>query len=130
MLALPKAYTSVVVAMFFVIGCCSSVRVPINFCLMYDSAPKRYHSIMNSIYFVLEIVTFVYQTLHYQNISSSFYGPHIFGLCQAIIGFSLLASLIPESPKWLYEKGKYKECQQVLDKMAKINGTTMTSDIA
>ena len=37
---------------------------------------------------------------------------------------------IPESPKWLYEKGQYKEAQKVMDKMAKTNGTKMTSNIA
>lgn len=109
MLFMPKGYANVVIAMFFIIGCCSSIRVPSAMCLMYDSAPKKYHSIMNSVFFTLEICTFIYQTLHYSNINQSFYGPQIFGLCQAILGFVLLTSLMPESPKWLYEKGRYKE---------------------
>jgi len=37
------------------------------------------------------------------------YGPQIFGIFQTLIGFILLTYLIPESPKWLYEKGKYQE---------------------
>jgi hypothetical protein len=51
------------------------------------------------------------------------YGPQIFGIVQTILGFIMLMYFIPESPKWLYEKGKYKEAQVVLDNMAKINKT-------
>jgi len=57
MLALPKGYAVMIIACFFLIGCCSAIRVPTAFCLMYDSAPKRYHSTMNSIFFVVEIST-------------------------------------------------------------------------
>ena len=37
---------------------------------------------------------------------------------------------IPESPKWLYEKGKYDECQEILETMATTNKTKMTSNIS
>lgn len=60
MLFFPKGYASAVVACFFFIGCCSAIRVPSAMCLMYDSAPKKYHGLMNSVFFVLEILTFVY----------------------------------------------------------------------
>jgi len=130
MLLFPKGYATAIVGCFFFIGCCSAIRVPSAMCLMYDSAPKRYHGIMNSVFFILELMTFIYQTIHFEHIHSSFYGPQFVGVIQAIIGFVLLMGFFPESPKWLYEKGRYKEAQQVFDTMAKTNGTQMTSDIA
>jgi MFS family permease len=51
--ALPKGYVNGVIAMFFFIGCCSSIRTSSTMCLMYDSSPKRYHGMMNSIFFAL-----------------------------------------------------------------------------
>ena len=32
---------------------------------------------------------------------------------------------MPESPKWLYEKKRFQECQQALSEMAKVNGTKL-----
>lgn len=54
----------------------------------------------------------------------------MFGLVQAVLGLILLTMIIPESPKWFYEKGKYKECQKVLDGMAKKNNKQMVSDVS
>ena len=57
---LPKGYTNGVIASFFLIGMCSSVRTSVAMCLMYDSSPKSYHGIMNSIFFIVQILTLVY----------------------------------------------------------------------
>ena len=34
---------------------------------------------------------------------------------------------MPESPKWLYKKGKYAECFEVIQRMAKFNGKQISS---
>ena len=34
---------------------------------------------------------------------------------------------MPESPKWLYEKQRYRECLMVFEKMAKFNGKQLQS---
>ena len=36
---------------------------------------------------------------------------------------------IPESPKWLYEKGYYRDSQDALKEMATYNGKKMKSKI-
>ena len=79
-MALPKGYVKGVIAMMFLIGCCSSLRTSVAMCLMYDSSPKRHHGLMNSIFFVVQIMTLFYSTIHYQFIDSSMYGPQGFGI--------------------------------------------------
>ena len=39
-----------------------------------------------------------------------------------VIGIILVAICLPESPKWLYGKGKYDEVKEVLLYVAKMNG--------
>ena len=34
--------------------------------------------------------------------------------------------LLPESPKWLYSKGRYTECSKALASLARINGVKHT----
>ena len=41
-----------------------------------------------------------------------------------IIGFSIL----PESPDFLYAKGRYEESKQVILKIARFNGVHLTED--
>lgn len=43
------------------------------------------------------------------------------GMCECVIGYIILIFIIPESPKWLYDKGKYNECQKTLSYMSRFN---------
>lgn len=45
----------------------------------------------------------------------------IIGLVEWVIGYSILLFWLPESPKWLYDKKRYVECQKVLLYMNKVN---------
>jgi len=38
------------------------------------------------------------------------------------------ALFIPESPTWLYEKKRFKECYEVFETMARINGKRMDTN--
>jgi len=37
----------------------------------------------------------------------------------------LILIFLPESPAWLYEKKRFKECHEVFERMAYINGKEM-----
>jgi hypothetical protein len=44
---------------------------------------------------------------------------------QPFLVFFLLCRVFPESPRWLAAKGKPEKCLQILNSMAKINGTAL-----
>lgn len=45
----------------------------------------------------------------------------VWAICQGLLGFILMFCIMPESPKWLYSQGRYKECLKAMKLMAKIN---------
>lgn len=51
------------------------------------------------------------------------------GLVLCIISFLGVLILIPESPKWLYSKQRFSECQGVLRYTAKFNGVKIKSSL-
>jgi len=88
---------------------------------MIEMAPKSYHSIMGSIWNLCEGFVFIILTVYFRYISKDWRWSLVIGLCEFAIGYSILLFILPESPKWLYEKKRYKECQKALMYMSKFN---------
>merc|ERR1712136_161610 len=53
---------------------------------------------------------------------------HVFISCLAL-PFMITSCFIPETPRWLATKGKYKELKSVLSKYAKSNGKELTEEM-
>ena len=109
-----------IIFLFFVIGVAAGGRVPVGYIMMCDFAPKKYHSLLGSIWNISEGLIYIYLTLYFEYISKDWRWPQFVGLIQAAICFAIIC-FIPESPKWLYEKERYQECYTVLETMAKVN---------
>ena len=56
-------------AIFFAIGLASSVRTTVGFCLMCDVVPKRYHSMISSLWMSLGVLNHAITTIYFKYIS-------------------------------------------------------------
>ncbi|KAH3819708.1 organic cation transporter protein-like [Dreissena polymorpha] len=68
--------------------------------------------------FVLCFVAFFVRSWNYLQLAVA---------CPTVLLF--LCYWLPESPRWLISKGRYKEARVVLQKCAKVNGVTLPDDI-
>ena len=88
---------------------------------MIEMAPATHHSMMGTIWNMSEGFVFVILTLLFRFVSKDWRLSVTIGLEELVVGYLILAFVLPESPKWLYDKGRYKECSEALSSMAKIN---------
>ena len=123
-LVLPKARGArfAIIPMQFIHGVSTAGRVTAGYCMMSDFSPKKYQSILGSLWNVSEGLVVIYLTIYFRYISPNWYWVEIFAISQGTICLLILIFLIPESPKWLYDNKKYKKCYECLQKIASYNG--------
>ena len=100
-------------------------RTIIGYCLMLDFSPKRYHSYLGSGWQIADGLILIWTTIYYQFISKNWVYIQLLGVTQGFFTMIIILFFVPESPTWLYEQKKFKECYEVFEKMAKINGKKM-----
>lgn len=62
----------------------------------------------------VEGTVIIFVTLYFRYISKDWRGLVTAALIENVIGTMLHLIIVPESPKWLFEKKRFKECSQVL----------------
>jgi len=112
----------VIIVTFFTHGLATSVRALVGFCIMCDFAPESAHSMIGSCWNVAEGLTYIWLTIYYRYISKNWVWPEVFSLGMIVVSWTLILVWMPESPKWLYKKGKFQECNVILRRMAAFNG--------
>lgn len=112
-----------------VLGLSSAGRVAIGFCYMQEFQPLSYQSAISSIWNVSEGAVYIYLTIYYKYIDKDWYWTAVVPtVVNTLVLFALV--YLPESPKWLYDQKRYKDCRIVLEKMAKMNKTNKLPKIA
>lgn len=76
---------------------------------------------MGTFWNVVESTTYIFLTLYFRFVSRKWQPTAIYGALQGSVTVLGLLLFLPESPKWLYGKKRYKECYEVMKKMAKTN---------
>ena len=71
---------------------------------------------------IQESVTVIWVSLYFWFVSKDWQYPYVIVVIICAVFNPLFLWLIPESPKYLYEKERYEECRQVLKKMGRFNG--------
>jgi hypothetical protein len=61
-------------------------------------------------------------SMYYQYVNVSWYGQQFLGLILSTICVSYCIIMMPESPKFLYMKGKFEESRKIIISMEKFNG--------
>ena len=97
------------IALWFLSGCQTAGRQAIGFNYFVEFAPKSAHSYMSTIWNIVEGLVFMIQTLTYRLITKNWRPIFIFALGLNIAVLIVLFFILPESPKWLYNKKKYKQ---------------------
>lgn len=104
----------------FLLGFCVSTNYYASFILLLEITSAKHITIVSNFYdymyvfgeFLILVVSYFARNFHFINYFISF--------CSLMI-FLLVAICIPESPRYLITKKKYKEAYSVLKKIAKVN---------
>lgn len=85
-------------------------RASVGFCYFMELMPSKYKDLMGSIRGSLEGGTLIWITLYYMFIGKNWKAHVMFGAGLAGTSFLTVLFFVPESPKWLYSKGRFEEC--------------------
>ena len=84
--------------------------------------PEKSRSIVGTVALGYDCMTMCWATLYFMFISHYTIYWEYFAVIQNVVSVLLLIKLVPESPKWLYEKGRYVEAKDALVAVARANG--------
>ena len=89
----------------FLNGLCCTSRVQIGILYMYEFIPRKNIPAGSTAYFQMEAATALFGVLYFSVISTDAQNFLYIGYAMQIIG-SILAFFIPESPKYLFKRGR------------------------
>ena len=102
-------------------GISGAGRYAIGYCYIMELSPKANHFALGTFYNVVDGLLTLWFTLYFMFVSKNWMWPQVWGVTQLIVSFVVFLIWIPESPKWLFDKGKWNELDKVFEYMAKIN---------
>ena len=100
--------------LIFVNGSMQICRANGCYNLMCEVAPASTHTAMGTAWNMLEGLVFIILTLYFRFISKEWRWSIVIGIIYGIIGYSILLLVLPESPKWQYDRGHYRDCYKTL----------------
>ena len=128
LLILPKdsetsMYLTIVLMLFA--GLISGGRMTVGYCYMVEMAPEKYAGMMGTAWDISESLVYIILTTYYRYINKNWHYIIAFATLLNLIAIIIIVCFIPESPKWLYDQGKYSQCYNALNYMAKVNKKTL-----
>lgn len=117
----------VLIILWFISGAQTAGRMAIGYNYFVEFAPVSAHDYMGTIWNMSEGFIYIYITIYYRLISKKWAPVFVFALILNIIVLGFVLFVLPESPKWLYNKKKFQQFNKALDQMAKFNGKNMVS---
>lgn len=83
-------------------------------------APSR--AIVGTVAITFDCMTMIWATVYFMFISHYTVYWEYYAVLQNIVSVCLILMYVPESPKWLYEKGRFIEAKEALMYLARKNG--------
>lgn len=82
---------------------------------------------LSSLWSIIDGSVSIFVSLYFLRVSKNQDGILIIGMIINVATLIMFWFFVPESPKWLYSKARYQECQQILTRIAKFNGKDLPS---
>ncbi|TNV80154.1 hypothetical protein FGO68_gene7510 [Halteria grandinella] len=103
----------IMIGLFFFTGMAASGRFTLAHVYLQELMPIKYRSHAGTMVQFIDSMLVVVVSLYHRFITKEWYPLQIFAACSMVISFGA-TMVIPESPKYLYSKGRYDEARKVL----------------
>jgi hypothetical protein len=105
---------------YLLVGLAAGGRVAIGCNYLSDFVPESYQNFAMTATNVADALIIIIHTIYYSFVRN-WANLHIYGFIASVLIIDMV-SILPESPKFLYTKGRYDEARAVLDYIAMTNG--------
>lgn len=101
------------IALFFLFGACNAGRYAICYVYMCELMPPQYRDYVGAFTQFSDSSTFIVFVVYYRFVSKDWLPFQLFAMFLTLVCV-ITTFFIPESPKYLYEKGHYKKARDTL----------------
>jgi MFS family permease len=108
-----------IIFLMFILGSIEAGRSASGYAYFIELAPERYMKLTGTLWLIMDGSTYLWLTIYYRWIAKDWIPTIEFAVAYIFVCLLILLFYIPESPKWLYDKKRYAECQENLLFMAK-----------
>ena len=109
------------IAMLFMMGAMSAGRVSVGFLYIQEMVPAKMRSLTGTLFALCDACTMVLATLYFEYITHNSIYWEATACILNVVSVIMVFFIVPESPKWLYEKGLYLQAKQSLLQIAQGN---------
>ena len=109
-------------ALLFVMGVLSAGRMSVGFLYIQEMVPAPSRAITGTLAITFDCMTMIWATIYFMYISHYTIYWEYYAVFQNVAAVCLIMMHVPESPKWLYEKGRFSEAKSSLMYLARKNG--------
>ena len=109
------------IAMLFMMGAMSAGRVSVGFLYIQEMVPAKMRSLTGTLFALCDACTMVLATLYFEYITHNSIYWEATACILNVVAVIMVFFIVPESPKWLYEKGLYLQAKQSLLQIAQGN---------
>lgn len=121
---IPEMYShaqALLYVLLLINGLVTAGRTITGYTYIVEFFPEKTQSYAGTAWNMCEGTVIIYLTLYFVYINRVWRYIFIYAILSGLTAFIISLFFLTESPKWLYEKKKYKECYFVLKYMASVN---------
>ena len=98
-----------------------------GYILSTELSPKRLQLLVWSVIFALDLIEVAFLSIYFMFISKN-YIYFFYGAIAGTVIMTICSFFVPESPIFLYEKGKWEQARNLINRMARMNGSKLAND--
>ena len=107
--------------LFLINGLATPGRVNTGYTYFQEFFPEESQNMAGTLWNMIEGSVYIGLTMYWKKLNFGWRWTLLLACVLNFIGILLTSILLPDSPKWLYEKKKYKECVAAIRSMAELN---------